>query len=115
MGDENPIRTIGDYSKPSHKGYKNTLELPIGNNVVPLRSDTIRLVQNGCSFHRLWSEEPNQHLKDFLKLVDSLDLDSDNRERMHLFLFQFSLRNQASNWLECLPVGSITTWEDITT
>ncbi|GJR46685.1 MAK10-like protein [Tanacetum coccineum] len=86
MGDENPIRTLGDYSKPSHEGYRNTIELPIGNNVVPLRSDTIRLVQNGCSFYRLRSEDPNQHLKDFLKLVDSLDID-----------------------------GSITTWEDLTT
>ncbi|GKD00847.1 MAK10-like protein [Tanacetum coccineum] len=65
MGDENPIYTLGDYSKPSHKGYRNTIDLPIGNNV---------------------SEDPNQHLKDFLKLVDSLDLD-----------------------------GSITTWEDLTT
>ncbi|GJX93596.1 hypothetical protein Tco_0348182 [Tanacetum coccineum] len=43
MGDANPIRTLEDYSKPSHKGYKNTIELPVGNNVVPLRSDTIRV------------------------------------------------------------------------
>ncbi|GJR28360.1 zinc finger, CCHC-type containing protein [Tanacetum coccineum] len=86
IGDENPICTLGDYSKPSHEGYKNTIELPVGNNVVPVRSDTIRLVQNGCSFHGLQSEDPNQHLKDFLKLVDSLDLD-----------------------------GSITKWEDLTT
>ncbi|GJU06509.1 MAK10-like protein [Tanacetum coccineum] len=86
IGDENPIRTLGDYSRPSHEGYRNTIELPEGNNVVPLRSDTIRLVQNGCSFHGLRSEDPNQHLKDFLKLVDLLDLD-----------------------------GSISTWEDLTT
>ncbi|GJZ28192.1 hypothetical protein Tco_0572839 [Tanacetum coccineum] len=103
MGDANHIRTLGDYSKL------------VGNNVVPLRSDTIRLVQNGCSFHRLRSEDPNQHLKDFLKLVDSLDLDGENRERTRLRLFQFSLRDQASNWLERLPAGSITTWEDLTT
>ncbi|GJU55978.1 zinc finger, CCHC-type containing protein [Tanacetum coccineum] len=88
MGDKNPIRNLRDYSKPSYEGYRNTIELPLRNNVVPLRSDTIRLVQNGCSFHRLRSEDPNQHLKDFLKLVDSLNLD-----------------------------GSIdiTTWEDLTT
>ncbi|GJR57706.1 zinc finger, CCHC-type containing protein [Tanacetum coccineum] len=86
MGDENHIRTLGDYSKPSHAGYRNTIELPVGNNVVPLRSDTIRLMQNECPFHGLWSEDPNQHLKDFLKLVDLLNLD-----------------------------GSITTWEDLTT
>ncbi|GJT43377.1 MAK10-like protein [Tanacetum coccineum] len=115
MGDENPIRTLGDYSKPSHEGYRNTIELPEGNNVVPLRSDTIRLVQNGCSFYGLRSEDPNQHLKDFFKLVDSLDLDGENRERMRLRLFQFSLRDQASNWLERLPAGSISTWEDLTT
>ncbi|GJY29739.1 hypothetical protein Tco_0405506 [Tanacetum coccineum] len=81
MGDENPIRTLGDYSKPSHEGYRNTIEHPVGNNVVPLRSDTIRLVQNGCLFHGLRSEVPNQHLKDFLKLVDSLDLDTSGRLR----------------------------------
>nr|GEX08060.1 hypothetical protein [Tanacetum cinerariifolium] len=78
MGDANPIRTLGDYSKPSHKGYRNTIELSVGNNVVPLRSDTIR-------------------------------------ERTRLRLFQFSLHNQASNWLERLLAGSITTWEDHTT
>ncbi|GJU83394.1 zinc finger, CCHC-type containing protein [Tanacetum coccineum] len=50
--------------------------------MVPLRSDTIRLVQNGCSFYGLRSEDLNQHLKDFLKLVDSLDLDVANRERI---------------------------------
>ncbi|GKE41476.1 zinc finger, CCHC-type containing protein [Tanacetum coccineum] len=50
-----------------------------------------------------------------LKLMDSLDLDGENRERTRLCLFQFSLRDQASNWLERLPAGSITTWEDLTT
>nr|GEU35359.1 MAK10-like protein [Tanacetum cinerariifolium] len=113
--DENPIRTLRDYSKPSHEGYRNTIELLVGNNVVPFRSDTIRLVQNECLFHGLRYEDPNQHLKDFLKLVDSLDLDGINRERTRMRLFQFSLRDQASNWLEHLPAGSITTWEDLTT
>ncbi|GJU86711.1 MAK10-like protein [Tanacetum coccineum] len=78
MGDENPICTLGDYSRPSHEGYRNTIELPEGNNVVPLRSDTIR-------------------------------------ERTRLCLFQFSLCDQASNWLERLSAGSISIWEDLTT
>ncbi|GJX97996.1 hypothetical protein Tco_0355015 [Tanacetum coccineum] len=33
MGDTNPIRTLEDYSKPSHEGYRNTIELPEGNNM----------------------------------------------------------------------------------
>ncbi|GJX07391.1 zinc finger, CCHC-type containing protein, partial [Tanacetum coccineum] len=52
-------------------------------------------------------------LRIFLKLVDSLDLDVANKEKTHLF--QFSLHDQASNWLERLPAGSISTWEDLTT
>ncbi|GJU58113.1 MAK10-like protein [Tanacetum coccineum] len=62
---------------------------PEGNNVVPPRSDTIRLMENGL-FQWTW-------------------------EKTRLCLFQFSLRDQASNWLERLPAGSITTWEDLTT
>ncbi|GJV54114.1 hypothetical protein Tco_1449855 [Tanacetum coccineum] len=51
-GDVNPIRTRGDYSKPSHEGYRNTIELPIGNNVVHLRSDTIRIYHHmGGSYY----------------------------------------------------------------
>ncbi|GJV89728.1 zinc finger, CCHC-type containing protein [Tanacetum coccineum] len=115
MEGENPRRTLGDYSRPSHDGYQNTIELPDGNNVVPLRSDTIRLVQNGCSIHGLRPEDPNKHIKDLFKIVDSLDLNVENRERMRLRLFRFSLRDQASNWLEHLPTRSISTWEDLTT
>ncbi|GJQ89767.1 MAK10-like protein [Tanacetum coccineum] len=88
MGDENPIRTLGDYSKPSHEGYRNTIELPYGTT---------------------W------YLFDPTPSVNSLDLDGENRERTRLRLFQFSLHGQASNWLERLLVGSITTWEDFTT
>ncbi|GJR35632.1 hypothetical protein Tco_1211316 [Tanacetum coccineum] len=79
----------GDYSRPNHGGYQNTIELPDGNNVVPLRSDTIRLVQNGFSFFGLRSEDQNQHLKDFLKIVDSFDLNVENRKRTHLVYFNF--------------------------
>nr|GEU97170.1 hypothetical protein [Tanacetum cinerariifolium] len=78
----------------SHEGYQNTIELPKGNNVMPLRSDTIRLVQNGCSFHGLRSEDPNQHLKDFLKPVDSLDLGVTNKDMMREGL----LNSKMTSW-----------------
>ncbi|GJR62612.1 hypothetical protein Tco_1504774 [Tanacetum coccineum] len=94
MGHANPIHTLGDYSKPSHKGYRNTIELPVGNNVEPLRSDTIRLVQNECSFLGLRSEDPNQHLKDLLKLVDSLTLTvKTGKERANIYFnFPFAIK-----------------------
>ncbi|GKD60360.1 hypothetical protein Tco_1297869, partial [Tanacetum coccineum] len=114
MGDVNPICTLGDYSKPSHEGYRNTIELPVGNNVVPLRSDTIRLVQNGCSFHGLRSEDPNQHLKDFLKLVDSLELDGENRERtclQDLALYDNESWNDPKDFAK--PVKAVSLPQDV--
>nr|GEV45993.1 hypothetical protein [Tanacetum cinerariifolium] len=58
--DENPIRTLGDYSKPSHEGYRNTIELPIRNNVIPLRSDTIWLICSGPHDTQYCMENPEQ-------------------------------------------------------
>nr|GFB60103.1 MAK10-like protein [Tanacetum cinerariifolium] len=119
MGDANPIHTLEDYSKPSHEGYMNTIDLPEGNNVVPLRSNIIRLVQNECSFHGLWSEDPNQHLKDFLKLVDSLDLDVANRERMRL---QTTFKAQVQDYMtihtermERFEIAILKQWDKINT
>nr|GEW41320.1 reverse transcriptase domain-containing protein [Tanacetum cinerariifolium] len=68
-GDENPIRTLGDYSKPSHEGYRNNIELPEGNNT---------------------------------------------GKNAYVFILIF-LRDQASNWLECRPTRSVSTWKDLTT
>nr|GFA51919.1 MAK10-like protein [Tanacetum cinerariifolium] len=55
MGDEisNRPRTLRDYSRPSHEGYRNAIELPKGAKVSALRFDTVQLVQNECAFHGL--------------------------------------------------------------
>ncbi|GJV35857.1 hypothetical protein Tco_1408334 [Tanacetum coccineum] len=43
MRDENPIRTLGYYSKPSHEGYRNIIELlvpsPLSNNIRRILSE----------------------------------------------------------------------------
>ncbi|GJX13277.1 zinc finger, CCHC-type containing protein [Tanacetum coccineum] len=73
------------------------------------------LVQNRCSFHGLRSEDLIQHLKDFLRIVDSIDLNGYTKNTTRLRLFHFSLHDQAINWLDHLPAGSISTWDDLTT
>ncbi|GJU06495.1 MAK10-like protein [Tanacetum coccineum] len=83
MGDANPIRTLGDYSKHSHEGSRNTIELPLGNNAVPLRSDTIR-----C-----WND-----LRDFAKLVKEICLPQDVLSTSDRRLIK--LKNQVQRLLE---------------
>ncbi|GJS50392.1 hypothetical protein Tco_0600513 [Tanacetum coccineum] len=58
MGDENPLRTLGDYSKPSHESYMHTIELPVGNNVVMAAmvisiSSDVSVESVGSSFPRV--------------------------------------------------------------
>ncbi|GJW31855.1 MAK10-like protein [Tanacetum coccineum] len=95
MRDENPIRTLGDYSKPSHEGYRNTIELSEGNNVVPLRSDTIRLGKNALRLFQfsfaikleiglnVFQQDPSQHGR--ILLLVSL-LNSFHREGLQNFI-----------------------------
>ncbi|GJW73502.1 MAK10-like protein [Tanacetum coccineum] len=116
MKNKNPIRTLGDYSRPSHEGYRNTIELPGRNFVVPIRSDTIRLMQNGCSFHGVRYEDPNQHLKDFLKVVDSLDLDvADRTAKLHNDILMFQQHQGeflSEGLIEDLALYDNESWND---
>ncbi|GJT96897.1 hypothetical protein Tco_1092415 [Tanacetum coccineum] len=109
MGDENPIRTLGDYSKPSHKGYRNTIELPEGNNVVPLRSDTICT----CTFQGSKNEDPLHHVKHYLSIVDNIQADGATRDTSRLRFFHFSLTGKAAEWLDRISLTQITTWGQI--
>ncbi|GJZ19902.1 MAK10-like protein [Tanacetum coccineum] len=61
MGDANPIHTLGDYSRPSHEGYRNTIELSEGNNV------DLALYDNGN-----WNDP-----MDFAKPVKAISLPQD--------------------------------------
>nr|GEU71746.1 MAK10-like protein [Tanacetum cinerariifolium] len=77
MGDANPIRTLRDYSKPRHEGYRNTIELLVGNNVVPLRSDTIRNAKESWALLEdlaLYDNESWNDLRDFAKPVKAMSL-----------------------------------------
>ncbi|GJY88455.1 putative reverse transcriptase domain-containing protein [Tanacetum coccineum] len=61
------------------------------------------------------SDDPIQHLKDFLRIIDSINLNGATRYTTHLRLFCFSLSDQAIDWLDRLPAGSISIWYDLTT
>ncbi|GKA56416.1 hypothetical protein Tco_0755488 [Tanacetum coccineum] len=73
MRDVNPIRTLGDYSKTSHEGYRNTIELLVGNNVVYLFIRTIRSSARRMLIHgEFVTEIPNQNTQGFLKTSGSV-------------------------------------------
>nr|GEW04960.1 MAK10-like protein [Tanacetum cinerariifolium] len=92
--EENPRHTLGDYSRPSHEGYQNTIEVLNGNDLVPLRSDTIRrrtidqaaggkLRDKNDENHRLledlalYNNKSQNNPRDFTKLVKAISMPHD--------------------------------------
>ncbi|GJW21374.1 MAK10-like protein [Tanacetum coccineum] len=65
MGDANPICILRDYSRPSHEGYQNTIELREGNNVELL--EDLALYDNES-----WNDP-----RDFAKSVKAISLPQD--------------------------------------
>ncbi|GKB33981.1 hypothetical protein Tco_0873382 [Tanacetum coccineum] len=67
MGYANPIRTLGDYSRPSHEGYRNTIELPKGNNVDYLTLTTVQYMERNEPL--LYFNFPSRSTSNWLKLL----------------------------------------------
>ncbi|XP_073017867.1 uncharacterized protein [Primulina eburnea] len=71
------------------------------------------MIQNTIQFWGNALNDPNPHIADFLEICDTFKFNGVSDDAIRLRLFPFSQRNKAKSWLNCLPVGSITTWEDM--
>ena len=58
-------------------------------------------------------EDPNEHLGRFLRMANTVKLNSVRPKVIKLHLFPFSLRDIAATWYESLPYGSVDTWEEL--
>ncbi|KAK5785393.1 hypothetical protein PVK06_039975 [Gossypium arboreum] len=104
-----------DYAKPSLTGTESSIVRPaVATNTFELKPNTIQMIQQFVQFDGLQDEDPNAHLANFLELCNTFKINSVSDDAIRLRLFPFSLRNKAKQWLNSLPRGSITTWEQMT-
>ena len=59
------------------------------------------------------TENPNEHLGQFLRIANSIKLNGVQPEVIQLQLFPFSLRDMAITWFNSLPQESVDTWEEL--
>ncbi|KAK5845857.1 hypothetical protein PVK06_002093 [Gossypium arboreum] len=113
---QNPTpRTIYDYAKPSLTGAKSSIVRPaVAVNNFELKPNTIQMIQQFVQFDGLQDEDPIAHLANFVELYETFKINGISDDAIRLRLFPFSLRNKAKQWLNLLPGGSITTWEQMT-
>ncbi|KAG8491555.1 hypothetical protein CXB51_014801 [Gossypium anomalum] len=108
-------RTMYDYTKPNLTGTESSIVRPaIATNNFELKPNTIQMIQQFVHFDGLQDEDPNAHLANFLEFYDTFKINGISDDAIRLRLFPFSLRNKAKQWLNSLPRGSITTWEQMT-
>ncbi|KAJ9547666.1 hypothetical protein OSB04_020209 [Centaurea solstitialis] len=81
----------------------------IDGKMVEINKGLIKMI-NTISFDGEPSGNPYQHLEAF---EDICDLFITREDEVKLRIFSFTLTNKANNWFKKLPLGSITTWDDL--
>src|ERR1051325_8444396 len=79
-----------------------------------LHPSTIRQLESKPFSGRI-NEDANKHLHRFLTTTTSLKIEGHSEEAKRLVMFQFTLTDDAEEWFDSLPVGSITTWQEMET
>lgn len=114
MGDRPPGRTFNDLSRPSLVGMRPSITRPaVEANNFEIKSSTIQMIQTTCQFDGRSDEDPNDHLARFLAICATFSIHGVSDDAIRLRVFPFTLRERARTWLDSLPAGSITTWDQM--
>ena len=94
--------------------YFGVLQRPpaIDANDFELKPALITMVQQN-QFTGHSTENPNEHLGQFMRIANSIKLNGVRPEVIQLQLFPFSLRYMAATWFNSLPYESVNTWEKL--
>ncbi|KAF7833226.1 uncharacterized protein G2W53_015559 [Senna tora] len=113
-----PVRSPTSPSSPesthSEEAEMADIRRPsIQANNFEIKPATIQLLQANGQFGGSPVEDPNNHILNFLEICDTFKHNGVSDDAIRMRLFPFSLRDKAKVWLQSLPEGSITTWEEL--
>ena len=103
-------RSLIDYATLTVEGTASSIRRPsIQANNFEIKPGIIQMIQTSIQFNGLPSDDPNQHIANFLEICDTFKQNGVTDDAIRLRLFPFSLRDKAKSLLNSLFVGSITT------
>ena len=110
----NGERALRDYAVPSINGADSSIRTPpIAANNFEIKPAIIQMIQTSVQFGGLATDDPNAHITNFLEICDTFKHNGVSDDAIRLRLFPFSLRDKAKSWLNSLPQGTISTWEEL--
>nr|GEU99067.1 hypothetical protein [Tanacetum cinerariifolium] len=101
MGDVNPMRTIRDYSRPSHEGYRNIIKLPEGNNVEDEAKESAKSSATEYKDHEM-TVESKEEFEDETD-EESEEEEEDNPEHFNFFPTMKEL-GESHETFQCQPM-----------
>ncbi|KAA3483523.1 oligopeptide transporter 4-like [Gossypium australe] len=106
---------LREYTLPILDAMRGSIERStINANNFEIKATTIQMIQNTLQFKENMVEDPNQYLKWFLQLCDTIKYNRVSDDLVRLQLFPFSLCNNANDWIDSLKPSSIIMWNDLT-
>ncbi|XP_016731126.1 uncharacterized protein [Gossypium hirsutum] len=78
-----------------------------------MKSVIFQMLQNMGQFSGIPTKDPHLYLRLFMEVSDSFKLVGVVEDALRLRLFPYFLRDRALAWLNSLPSGSITTWQEL--
>ncbi|XP_073148093.1 uncharacterized protein [Henckelia pumila] len=107
-------RSLLEYAQPSIHSMMSSIVRPrIQANNFEIKPAIIQMIQTSIQFGGTPTDDPNVHIANFLEICDTFKHNGVTDDAIRLRLFPFSLRDKAKSWLNSLPAGSITTWEEM--
>ncbi|KAH9723597.1 hypothetical protein KPL70_007175 [Citrus sinensis] len=104
-------KTLREYFSPLAANQPSCIVLPQTTAThFELKPSVIQLLP---SFHGLEREDPYLHIKEFLDICSTFRFQNFNDESIKFLMFPFSLKDKAKAWLNSLPAGSISTWDEL--
>ena len=111
--DQNIQRSLRDYAAPTVGGIQTGILQPaIQANNFEIKPALIQMVQAN-QFGGSSMDDPNDHVTNFLQICETFKNNGASSDAVRLRLFPFSLRDKARSWLNSLPPGSVTTWDQL--
>jgi len=106
----NNNRTLKELAAPDVNYQTLCIQYPEVKVPFVLKTGLIHLL---LRFHGLAGEDPHKHLKEFHIVCATMTPQGVPKEHVKLKAFPFSLQDIAKDWLYYLPLGSITSWDNL--
>ncbi|XP_070035655.1 uncharacterized protein [Nicotiana tomentosiformis] len=109
-----PEAALYDWAQPTVENLATVIAVPkIQAESFQITNNMLHLLQDMGLFSGSYTEDPQQHLKNFLSICVTQRQPNVTSEAIKLLLFLFLVIGEARTWLNSLSINSITTWEEL--